>query len=583
MRVQVGTDVGGTFTDLWAVADDGRTHVVKAPTTPDIISGIVHALELAAAAFDTPLPGFCVAIARFGHGSTAGLNAMLTGTTARTALIITAGFGDTLAIGRLRRQVAGMREHEYGDYTLRDRHAPLIPRKLVFEVPERIDRRGEVVQPLHEPSLRDVAAAIAAARVDAVAVCTLWATANPDHERRIGAAVREALPDVFLSMSHEVSPTVGEYARASTTAANAALGPIVGGYLRRLSDRLRGLGVTVPGLAMTGTGGVVTADELAAAPVAAMMSGPAAGVVSCQQISRRLGRPRLLTVDVGGTSFDVGTLIDGDPLLRSKLTIAGADIRHPSIDVATIGAGGGSIAQVRHGMLSVGPDSAGATPGPACYGRGGTLPTATDADLLLGVLSPGAFAAGRLDVDAAEAAVAQHVAEPLGVRVPEAAWAIRQLLDSRMADLLRRVTIERGHDPREFVLVAGGGSGPSHAWALCAELGITTFVVPAPATGQSAYGTGTSDLRLTAERSGHLRLAPGAEPDPDQLTALAGELEVCTRTVLERLAEHATDVRVERTISVRYRGQAHHLDVPLEGTALHDAALAKTLDRFERD
>jgi N-methylhydantoinase A len=251
--------------------------------------------------------------------------------------------------------------------------------------------------------------------------------------------------------------------------------------------------------------------------------------------------------------------------------------------VATIGAGGGSIARVRHGILAVGPDSAGSTPGPACYARGGTLPTATDADLLLGVLSPDAFAAGRLDVGAAEAAVAEHVAGPLGVSVAEAAWAIRQLLDSRMADLLRRVTIERGHDPREFVLVANGGSGPSHAWALCAELGITTFVVPATATGQSAYGTGTSDLRLTAERSGYLRLAPGAEPDPDQLTALAGELDACVETVRDRLGRHTADIRVERTLSIRYRGQAHHLDVPLEGTALDVGTLAKALDRFERE
>lgn len=585
MSFTVGTDVGGTFTDLWARADDGRQTVVKVASTADIISGIEDAVVIAAEHFGLPVGEFCAGIERFGHGTTAGLNALLTGRAARTGVLTTEGFGDTLEIGRLKRQVAGLSETEVGDYLNRNRWAPIVPRRLVREVPERIDRTGAVLQPLDEEKARAEIRALGAAGVQAIAVCTLWSVANPVHERRLAELVRGVLPEVFVTLSSEAAPTVGEYARMSTTAANAALGPVVSAYLTDLDQRLHALGLRRPVMVMTGAGGVVTAAEVAVHPVGALMSGPAAGVIVCRDIAEELGHARVLTVDVGGTSFDVSTIVDGAPSMRSQLTLAGADIHYPAIDVGTIGAGGGSIARVRAGGLAVGPDSAGARPGPACYGRGGTLPTATDADLVLGVFAADSFA-GDIAVDrvAAERAIREHIASPLGMDLLEAAWGIRAVLDSRMADLLRSVTIERGLDPADFVLFANGGQGPSHAWALCRQLGIRTFVVTPTATVQSALGTGVCDVRQTVQRTAYVRLATGAEPTPAQLGVLRAALGEVSDQVRDRLgAPPTTTVELALTVAVRYRGQAHHLDVAVAERDLDAGALAKTLATFENE
>jgi N-methylhydantoinase A len=584
-RFHVGTDVGGTFTDLWAIAADGRQAVVKAPTTPDIVTGIRDAIALAAASFGLDVSAFCAAIDRFGHGTTAGLNALITGQAARAVVITTEGFADTMEIGRLKRQVAGLTGLEAGDYTNRDRWPAVVPRTRVLEVTERVDRTGEVVIPLAAEQIVKVLNGIEAARAEAVAICTLWSVVNPVHEMALVQAVRDRFPALFVSVSHEVAPGIGEYARMSTTAANAALGPVMGAYLAGLDDALSALGVRVPVQVMTGAGGVVPASEAAREPVAALMSGPVAGVVACQQIGRRAGAgDRLLTIDVGGTSFDVGVIVDGVPLMRDQATVGGADIHRPAIDVGTIGAGGGSIARVTGGgALLVGPDSAGATPGPVCYGRGGTLVTATDADLVLGVLDEAGFAGGamRLSGTAAWVAIDQQTARPLGLSVPEAAWGIRRILDARMADLLRSVTIERGHDPREFTMFAGGGQGPSHAWALCRDLGITTFVVTPTATAQSAYGIGTSDLRVSAQRPCHLRIPPGHALTAQELAQLGQHVTQVLEAAAGRLPSGAADLHVERSLSVRYRGQAHHLDVPLPPGEVSEATVTKLLERFE--
>jgi N-methylhydantoinase A len=590
-RFHVGTDVGGTFTDLWAIAGDGRQVVVKAPTTPDIVTGIRDAVGLAAAHFGIGAEEFCAAVDRFGHGTTAGLNALLTGHAARAAVITTEGFADTMEIGRLKRQVAGLTGLEAGDYTNRDRWPPVVPRTRVLEVTERIDRTGEIVIPLGEDQIARVLDDIEAAAVEAVAICTLWSVVNPAHEIMLARAVRDRFPYLFVSVSHEVAPGIGEYARMSTTAANAALGPVMGRYLARLDDVLRALGVRVPVQVMTGAGGVVPAAEAAREPVAALMSGPVAGVVACQQVSRRAGGgDRLLTIDVGGTSFDVGVITDGAPLMRDQVTVGGADIHRPAVDVGTIGAGGGSIARVTSGgTLLVGPDSAGATPGPVCYRRGGTQVTATDADLVLGVLDEAEFAGGimRLSRAAAQAAIEEQIARPFGIGVMEAAWGIRRILDARMADLLRSVTIERGHDPREFTMFAGGGQGPSHAWALCRDLGIATFVVTPAATAQSAYGIGTSDLRVSAQHPCYARIPPGQAMTAGQLTLLDRGVAQARQAAARRLAAGtsaagpAADVLVEPSVAVRYRGQAHHLDVPLPSGDVGEASVRKLLERFE--
>jgi len=565
----IGTDVGGTFTDLWVSADDGQTRVFKSPTTADVLGGVIDAIGLAAEAYGLSFDQFCAGIERFGHGTTVGLNALLTGNAAKTAILTTKGFGDTLVIGRLKRQTSGMNELERTDAYLRNRIPPLVPRDLVFEIDERIDVRGNIVKPLDEKQARGEIRKLSALGVEAVAVCTLWATHNPVHEKRLREIIAEELPDAFVSLSHEISPGVGEYARMSTTAGNAALGPLAGRYLSTLEAKLQKAGMKVPVLMMTCAGGVLPTAVLNDRPAFALFSGPAGGVMGSRATGAQAGFDNIVTMDIGGTSFDVGVIVSGKPVMRSEISVAGADIRVHSIDVESIGAGGGSIAYVEFGELRVGPRSAGANPGPACYGRGGTKPTATDADLVLGVLDPDNFIGGRmkLDVEAAKRAIEEHVAKPLNIGVTEAAWAIRQILDSKMADLLRRMTIERGYDPRDFTLLANGGAGPSHAWVLSEELGLDSFIVPAAATAESAYGTGNSDLGFTAERPAYARISPGAIPTPAQLAHVTAALKSAVQEVKNNLALAGPkgDIKIETFIAIKFRGQTNHLDIAFEG------------------
>jgi N-methylhydantoinase A len=586
MKFFVGTDVGGTFTDIWVCADDGDTRVFKSPTTADVLGGVLDAIGLAADAYGLTFEAFCAGIARFGHGTTIGLNALLTGNAVKTAVLTTRGFGDTLEIGRLRRQTSGMNEIEWTDAKLRNRIPPLVPRSRVVEIDERIDANGKVIAPLDEAQAREALRALRGQGVEAVAVCTLWATVNPVHEKRLGGIIGEELPGIFVSLSHEISPGVGEYARMSTTAANAALGPLAGRYLASLETKLQQAGMRVPVLMMTCAGGAMPTKILNDRPAYALFSGPAGGVMGSRATGAQIGLDNILTMDVGGTSFDVGVIVKGRPIMRSEISVAGADIRVLSIDVESIGAGGGSLASVEFGELRVGPRSAGANPGPACYGRGGSEPTATDADLVLGMLDPDNFLGGRmrLDMTAARTAIEQKIAKPLGMSLTEAAWGIRQILDSRMADLLRRMTIARGYDPREFTLLANGGAGPSHAWVLAEELGLDGFIVPAAATAESAYGTGNSDIGFTAERPAYVRVSPGGKPAAEQLSRIHDALEsaaVDVRANLGLAAPKAT-MAVERYVSIRFRGQTNHIDVSVGEGAFNAAAFGDVTQRFEK-
>jgi len=587
MEFYLGTDVGGTFTDLWVADQHGRARVFKSPTTEDVMTGVLDVIRLAAASFDLSFEQFCSGIVRFGHGTTVGLNALLTGRAARCGVITTAGFGDTLEIGRMRRLTSGLSELEVTDFYKHNRYGPIVAREFVAEVVERIDANGTVIRPLDEAGARAAISALMQRDVAAFAICTLWATANPVHELRLRDLVRELAPDAFVTLGHEISPAVGEYGRMSTAAANAALGPVAGGYLAKLQASLQSSGMTVPVLMMTNAGGVLPTSVLSDRPVYALFSGPAAGVIGSQAIGARLDERNILTTDIGGTSFDVGVIVDGKPVMRREISVAGTDLRVPSIDVDSIGAGGGSIASVKFGNLQVGPASAGSRPGPACYGRGGVLPTATDADLVLGVLDPNNFIGGamKLDVAAAERAIREHVAEPLGVDVLEAAWGIREVLDAKMSALLRRATIERGHDPREFVLLANGGAGPSHAWALARELGLPKFVVPAAATAQSAFGCANSGLGLTRESAVYLRASAGVRPPASALVALDAELARLARDTEASLRDAGArgEIVVERLLSMRYRGQTNTMDIPVAAGTFDEPAFADAARRFEKE
>ncbi|MEU6523917.1 hydantoinase/oxoprolinase family protein [Streptomyces sp. NPDC046924] len=587
----IGTDVGGTFTDLWLRSPDGDSWVCKSPTTPDVVTGVIDAVHLAAESVGLDTGELCSRVTRFGHGTTVGLNALLTGRSARTGLITTAGFGDVLEIGRLRRGTAGLQGLDLGDYHLRGQVPPLVPRTQVVEIAERIDSDGVVRTPLDEDSVLDAIGRLRDLGVEAVAVCLLWATENPAHELAVARLVERELPDVFVSLSHEIAPSVGEYARASTTVANAALGPVQGRYLTLLEERLAALGMTAPIMMTTSAGGVVPARTVTERPVSNLLSGPASCVVAGQKLGAELGTSHVLTMDVGGTSFDVGVVAGGVALMSDEVTFGGADMRVPSIGIASIGAGGGSIAAIEGGVLSVGPRSAGAEPGPVCYGKGGTEPTTTDADLVLGVLDPEQFGSGGivLDREAAKRAIADKVGTPLGLTAVEAARAIRVVFDNAMADLLRAVTIERGHDPREFTLVAGGGSGPAHAWALCREAGLAGFIVPPTATAQSAFGAGTSDLKTTASRTCYRRVLAEVGPSAEDARVIAEALDDTRARALATLPDPDREgvpdrdgATVTHTASIRYFGQAHHVDVTVAARPDQDA-VADLLLIFEKE
>jgi N-methylhydantoinase A len=585
MALYIGTDVGGTFTDLWVSDALGEIRVFKSPTTPDVKTGVIDVLKIAAADRGISFETFCADIVRFGHGTTVGLNALLTGRAARTAVLTTKGFGDTLEIGRMRRQTSGQSEVELTDFALRNRNAPIVPRRLVFEIDERIDSKGNVIKPIDPTQARTALAGLIRANVEAVAVCLLWSTANPAHELTLRELVTEVLPKAFVCLSHELSPLVGEYGRMSTTAANAALGPIAGRYLEALEQTLRAAGMRVPLLMMTNAGGVLPTAAIGDRPAFTLFSGPAAGVVGSSVMGRKLGLSNVLTSDIGGTSFDVGIIAGGKPILRREVSVGGADIRVPSIDVDSIGAGGGSIASVRFGQLTVGPMSAGANPGPVCYARGGVEPTVTDADLLLGILDADNFIGGRmrLDTDAAARAMHDKIARPLGVGTIEAAWGVREVIDSKMADLLRRMTIQRGYDPREFTLFANGGAGPSHAWAFARDLGLHGFVVPAAATAQSAYGCGNADLGVTKECAAYLRVGPGAEPDACAVEAIdeaLGRVAGEARVELVRAGAQG-EITVERLLAVRFRGQSNVIDVGVDAARFDAGAFRNLANKFE--
>lgn len=583
----VGTDVGGTFTDLWVSDGESETRVVKTPTTKDVMTGVLNAVDLAAKELDLTTKNFCERIRRFGHGTTVGLNAVLTGNAAKTAIITTEGFGDTLEIGRIRRQTSGLSEHEVTDFYLHNRYAPSVPRHMIREVRERVNAQGEILLPLDEGHTRGLLKQLASDGIEALAICTLWATANSIHEIRLKELAREILPEAFLSVSHEISPVVGEYGRMAATAVNASLGPVAGRYLTRLEAALQTRGMSVPLLVMTNGGGVLPTAVLNDRPAHTLFSGPAAGVVGSLVMSKKLGWSNVLTTDIGGTSFDVGVIVDGRPFASSEISLAGADLRLPSIDIASIGAGGGSIAAVQFGGITVGPQSAGSSPGPVCYGRGGTEPTATDADLVLGVLDPDNFIGGalRLDKDAAEAAIRDQIAAPLGLDIVQAAWGIREILDSKMADLLRRVTVERGYNPQSFTLIANGGAGPSHAWAIARELGLKSFVVPAAATAQSAYGCGNGDLGVSETAAIYIRVPPEGAPSATDLDLADHALRAASRTVMDQLksAGAGDEMRLERLASVRFRGQTNSLSVAFDREKFDQLSYEQIIAAFEGD
>ena len=549
--MRIGVDSGGTFTDVVAFDPErGRLVFHKVGSTPDdpaagIVSGALGAAERAAA---QPRD-----VAMLIHGTTVATNQVLQRAGARVALITTAGFRDVLHIQRQSRPLM---------YDLRARRtAPLVPRELRFEVRERMRFDGTVQTPLDRAGLAAVIDAIRDAGVQAVAVGLLHSYANPRHEQEIGEEVARRLPGVAVSLSHELMGEHGEYERFSTCAMNAFVQPGIERYVTRLGAGLHEAGFAAPLYVMKSNGGVMTAESAARRCVETVLSGPAGGVVAGAAVARARGAADLITCDMGGTSFDVGVIQDGDIPFARDTEMGGLALGVPMLDLHTVGAGGGSIAWLDAGnALRVGPRSAGAVPGPACYGTGGTEPTVTDADLVLGRLGTRTLLGGgmTLDREAAERAIHDRVAAPLRLSVAEAAEGIVRVINATMTAAIRKLTIERGHDPRRFALCPFGGAGPMHGAELAAELGVAETVIPLAPGVHSALGLLMTNLREDRTRTLVRRLDAAAV---EELRAVLRDLEAEGRAQLH--AQDGVAPAVSRAVGQRYLGQRYELSVPV--------------------
>jgi len=567
----VGIDIGGTFTDTIVVTDDD-VHAVKTPTTDDVISGVVTGFERAMDAATISPDSIDV----FTHSSTISLNALLEGDGAKTALITTSNFRDVLEIGET-----------YRDATLLynpcgNRNESLVPRKHRYEVRERIDENGAVVTPLDDDSVDRAIGRIQAADVESVAICLLHAYRNPAHERAVEERVRDRLPDIDVSISSDVSPTIREYPRTCTTTIDAYVKPSVSSYLSELGTTMRDRGLETPINIMKSDGGVANSDIAAERPVVQLLSGAVGGTMAAAFVGETIGLSDLVTVDMGGTSCDVAMVVNGEPIEVQQMEMQGMKINGPFVDVHTIGAGGGSIAWLDDvNALRVGPKSAGSNPGPACYGWGGERPTVTDANLVLGLMNPETFAGGdiHLDVDAAHRSVREYVAEPLGMETTDAALAIRRVLNSNIQSSIRVITVNKGHDPRDFALVGFGGAGPMHACDVARELGVETVVFPNKAGLLSALGLLVSDVKHQYVRS---VIEPADGADLDRINATIASLIKRGREELEAEGVAESDQQFAVGLDMKYANQAHDITVERAVTELSAATLSTFVDSFER-
>jgi N-methylhydantoinase A len=546
----IGIDIGGTFIDL-VLSDESGLRLYKFPSTPDAPErGVIHALqELINQGLLEPAN-----VDRIAHGSTVATNALLEGTWAKTALLTTEGFRDVLEIGRQNRS------HLY-DLNV-DRPAPIVSRDLRFECSERLDAVGGIVRDLSDAEVVTVAERIKAANVEAIAVVFLFSYLNPEHERRVGDLLREKL-DVPITLSSDVLPEFREYERTSTTAVCASLRPVIEQYMCNLANQSVDLGIRPEWQIMQSNGTVISATQARKEPVRILLSGPAAGVQGAKTIGQAMASSNLITMDMGGTSCDVALIHDGE----IGQTTTGSVGQHPVAvrmnEIHTIGAGGGSIAWIdAGGALRVGPKSSGAVPGPACYGRGGRLPTVSDAHTVLGRLLPSMPLGGglTLDVDMARAAI-QTIANPLGLSIEQAALGILDVADAAMERAVRVISVERGYDPRQFSLLAFGGAGPLHAVSIARRLAIPRVIVPAAAGVLSAMGLLTCEAGRDYGRS---MLRALSEVDATWLMAHLRELEA--RGVKELQAEgiEASVLRCEISADLRYQGQSHELNIRLQ-------------------
>jgi N-methylhydantoinase A len=586
MAYRLGVDIGGTFTDATLIDEaTGEVYIDKVASTPkDPSIGFLQATHriLAKNEVSSSRVGYVV------HGTTVATNSIIEGKVARTGFITTEGFRDMLEIARQ------MRPSLYDLHFEKPR--PLVPRYLCFGIPERLDHRGHVLTPLDEGGVRRSARRLREEGVESIAVCLLHAYVNPAHERRIGEILREEFPECIVSLSSEVAPEFREYFRASTTVINACIRPVVSRYLESIGRRLRKEGLTAELLVMQSSGGVLTFEAASEKPVFMVESGPAAGVIASTYLCSVLGYKDVISFDMGGTTAKVGLIKNGMPQLTKDYEVgaaakagvgsgrgSGYPIRTPVIDLVEIGAGGGSIAWVDPGgVLRVGPQSAGADPGPVCYGWGGTEPTITDANLVLGRLNPKYFLGGEinLDVEGARQAIKEKCADRLGLDVVQAAHGIVEIANAAMVNALRLISVQRGYDPRDFVLVSFGGAGPVHCNRLASEMEIPRTIIPMSPGIFSALGLLVTDLKHDYS---YTLLQEAGKVDPAVVEEAYRKLEHQGQEMLRREGIPPEGMSFHRQVDMRYVGQSYELPIPLPDKQVTQENMDRAVADFHRE
>jgi N-methylhydantoinase A len=572
----IGIDIGGTFTDAFAADESGRVAATKTPSTPpDFSHGFLTVLDELAGALGISTPALLSDTNYIVHGTTSTLNALVTGDVATVGFLTTRGHADSVAIMNLEGRYAGLDPDRVQDMVLTNKPAPLVPPQLIRELDERIDYKGHEVVSLDETGARVAIQELVDAGAQAIAVSLLWSFRNDSHERRLGELIAEEAPGLYVALSCDVSPRIREYARSATTIMNTQVGPRLRDYLRPLEAELRERDFGGSLLVMQGSGGCVDSSDAPSRAITTIGSVLTGGVVGCTRLGESLGHRNVISTDMGGTTFLAGLVVDGAPVSTTSTVLNQYQLNVPMVDVHTLGAGGGAIAWVDAGRnLRVGPRSAGARPGPACYGDGGTEPTVSDVDLLLGIINPGNFLGGRkkLSKELAAQAVRTHIAEPLGLSVDAAAAAVYAIQNAQTADLVRKVVVTSGQDPRDFVLYAFGGAGPMHCASYAADLEVAEVVVPLGSTAAvfSAYGLAASDIVLTAELS-----APANFPTPvadfnSSFAQLRAELG-------DRLADQKlkfAHVAYRNEADMRYTMQLAEVATPVPAEAVDESGLA---------
>ena len=587
MTYVIGVDVGGTFTDAVLGDAEGRLFGAKVPSTPpDYSRGVMDVLRGLAVQLGTSLEAMLGDTHHIAHGTTSSLNALVTGNVPPVGFLTTQGHRDSIFIMNVEGRYLGRGPEELQNVLGQTKEHGLLPKRLALEVTERLDRDGTVVVKLDEAHAKTAIAQLLAEGVSAIAVSLLWSFKNPAHEQRLRELIHEQAPRMFVSLSSEVSPRIREFSRNATTIMSAQIGPGLRSYLGALEGELRDHKLKGPLLVMQSNGGAVAASEAPSVAISTVGSVLTGGVIGSVALGQQLGHQNIISTDVGGTTFLAGLVVGGEPVRASSTIIRHHPVNVPTLQVHAIGSGGGAIAWLDRGRnLRVGPRSAGAVPGPACYDQGGTEPTNTDANLVLGILSERGLLGGKkhLSLEKAREAIRVHIAEPLHLSVEDAAAAIYAVQNAQTGDLLRKVVVEAGHDPRKFVVYAFGGAGPANCAAYAAEIGVKEVVVPlgAVASAFSAFGLATSDVALAAEASD-----PGTFPlDPQRVEKNFAALSEKVREAMNRQGVAFSRITLHREIDLRYSMQIAELAVPVksaEDGPIDNVELEAILGRFEQ-